>query len=298
MQYLFRNRQGQLRAGWEILLAGGAIALLTVLISFGLSLRIGARGLFDPDGWVRVFKSTAIYSFIVVCYTVRVIHKRPLSGIGLSRPDGKRFASGFIGGAMLLSAILLVLWGLGNAAFPGEWSQPRFGQLDAADIVITALLAGVCEEVFFRGYLQQLLSSRLGIQASVGMTAILFSLAHLANPGYSWISALNIVIVALIFSWVTLRTGNLYTAIALHISWNLFQGYVYGVSVSGNSPKGIYPVSLSGNDLLTGGEFGLEGSLATTLILVICYAVLLWISYHTRNTGMKNMENSGRLRLR
>ncbi|WP_342424462.1 CPBP family intramembrane glutamic endopeptidase [Paenibacillus sp. FSL E2-0178] len=295
MQFLFRNRNGQLRAGWEILWVGGAIALLTVIVSFGLSLRVGSTGLFDPDGWVRVFKSTAIYSFIVVCYTVRIIHKRPLSSIGLSRPDGKRFAAGFAGGALLLSSVLLVLWGLGNAVVQGEWSQPRFGQLDAADIVITALLAGICEEVIFRGYLQHLLSSRLGIPAAVGLTSILFSLAHMANPGYSWISGLNIVIIALIFSWVTLRTGNLYAAMALHISWNLFQGYIYGVAVSGNTPKGIYSVSLQGNDLLTGGKFGLEGSLVTTLILVILYTALLLLSSRKRGTRIQRQEGSIRI---
>lgn len=296
MQFLFRNRNGQLRAGWEILCVGGAIALLTVIVSFGLSLRVGSTGLFDPDGWVRVFKSTAIYSFIAVCYTVRIIHKRPLSSIGLSRPDGKRFAAGFAGGALLLSSILLVLWGLGNALVQGEWSQPRFGQLDAADIVITALLAGICEEVIFRGYLQRLLSSRLGIPAAVGLTSILFSLAHMANPGYSWISGLNIVIIALIFSWVTLRTGNLYAAMALHISWNLFQGYIYGVAVSGNTPKGIYSISLQGNDLLTGGKFGLEGSLVTTLILVILYTALLLLSSGKCGTRIQRREGSIRIR--
>ncbi|WP_042210632.1 CPBP family intramembrane glutamic endopeptidase [Paenibacillus borealis] len=296
MQFLFRNRDRQLRAGWEIILAGGAIALLTVIVSFGLSLKVGSTGLFDPDGWVRVFKSTGIYSFIVVCYTVRVIHKCPLSSIGLSRPDGKRFAAGFAGGALLLTSVLLVLWGLGNAVVQGEWSQPRFGQLDAADIVITALLAGICEEVVFRGYLQHLLSSRIGVPAAVGMTSILFSLAHMANPGYSWISGLNIVIIALIFSWVTLRTGNLYAAMALHISWNLFQGYIYGVAVSGNTPKGIYSVSLQGNDLLTGGRFGLEGSLITTLILVILYAVLLLISNNKRSSGQQRQTKSIRFR--
>lgn len=283
MQFLFRNRGGQLRAGWEVLCVAAAIALLTMIVSFGVSLRVGSKGVFDPDGWVRVFKSTAIYSFVIVCYMVRRIHKRPLSSIGLSRPDGKRLAAGFVGGALLLTAILLVLWGLGNAVFGGEWSQPRFGKLDAPDVVITVLLAGICEEVFFRGYLQHLLSSRIGVPAAVGITSVLFSLAHMANPGYSWISALNIVMIALTFSWITLRTGNLYAAIALHISWNLFQGYIYGVAVSGNTPRGLYSVTLSGNDVMTGGRFGLEGSLVTTFILVILYAALLLLSNNKRN---------------
>ncbi|WNS41436.1 CPBP family intramembrane glutamic endopeptidase [Paenibacillus sp. MMS20-IR301] len=283
MQILFRNREGRLRAVWEIMAVVAAIITLMAVVSFGLSLRVGSRGLFDPDGWVRVFKSTGLYSFAVVCFTVKVIHKRPLSDIGLSRPDGKQFAAGFAGGALLLTSIVLVLWGMGNASFHSEWLRPSFGGLDAADIVVTVLLAGICEEVLFRGYLQHLLSSRIGVPAAVGITSILFSLAHAANPGYSWISALNIMIIALIFSQVTLRTGKLYAAIALHLSWNLFQGYIYGVAVSGNTPRGLYSVSLSGNELLTGGEFGLEGSLVTTLILIILSAALLLIARNPKS---------------
>ena len=211
-------------------MVGGAIAILTVIVSFGLSLRAGSEEGFDPDGWVRVLKSTAIYSFIIVCYTVRGIHKRPLSGIGLTRPDGKSFTAGFAGGALLLTSILLVLWGLGNAVVQGGWSHPRFGQLDAADIVITDCRPEkLCEEVVFRGYIQHLLSSRIGVPAAVGITSVLFSLAHLANPGYGWISGLNIVIIALIFSWMTLQTGNLYGAMALHIPGICFKA-TYTVS--------------------------------------------------------------------
>ncbi|ETT50250.1 MULTISPECIES: CPBP family intramembrane glutamic endopeptidase [unclassified Paenibacillus] len=280
MQNIFMNRNRQLRAGWEISCVVAVIVFLTALVSFGVSLRIGSEQLFDPDGWVRVFKSTAIYSFIVVCYTVRRIHKRPLSSIGLSRPDGVSLAAGFAGGFLLLSLILLVLWGLGYAVLQGEWAHPQFGQLDAADIVLTALLAGVCEEVVFRGYLQQLLSLRIGVPAAVGVTSVLFSLAHLANPGYNWVSGLNIVFIALIFSWMTLRTGNLYAAMGLHISWNLFQGYIYGVAVSGNNTYGLYSVALKGNEMLTGGQFGLEASLVTTLILAVLFVLLLAFPKH------------------
>ncbi len=276
MHYIFRNRTRQLRAGWEILLVAAAIFILTMLMSFGLSLRVNSRQLFDPDGWVRVFKSSGLYMLVVVWFTVRIVRRLPLSTIGLSRPDVKRFAQGFLSGALLMAIIVMVLWALGNAAFQNEGWKPRFSQLDLPGLMLTACIAGICEEVLFRGYIQHLLSSRLGTTGAVAITSVLFSAAHMANPGYNWISALNIVLIALIFSCATLRTGNLYFAMALHLSWNLVQGYGFGVSVSGKIPQGLYSVLLGGPDWITGGRFGLEASILTTILLgLICAGLLL-----------------------
>ncbi|MCE3198842.1 CPBP family intramembrane glutamic endopeptidase [Paenibacillus sonchi] len=276
MHNIFRNRTRQLRAGWEILLVAAAIFVLTMLMSFGLSLRVNSRQLFDPDGWVRVFKSSGLYMLIVVCFTVRVIRRQPLSTIGLSRPDVKQFAQGFLSGALLMAIIVMVLWGLGNAAFQNDGWTPRFSQLDLPGLMVTACIAGICEEVLFRGYIQHLLASRLGTVWAVVITSVIFSAAHMANPGYNWISALNIVLIALIFSYATLRTGNLYYTMALHLSWNLVQGYGFGVSVSGNTQQGLYSVMLEGPDWITGGSFGLEASILTTILLgLICAGLLL-----------------------
>lgn len=289
MHVLFRNKNSQIRAGWQIFLLTVAIFAITMLVSFGVSLRVGSRQLFDPDGWVRIFKSSGLYMLIAVWFTVRTVYKRPLSSIGLSRPDGVRFIQGFISGMLLLTVIAILLLGLGSAAFEGEWTNPQFTRVDLVDLIITAFIAGIFEEVLFRGYIQHLLISRLGLYRAVGITSVLFSLAHTANPGYNGISFFNIVLIALIFSATVIRTGNLYFAMALHISWNLVQGYVLGIAVSGNEPHGLYSVQLTGADWLTGGEFGIEGSLLTTLVLGLVLIVLL-VSVK-RRSGMKNIQD-------
>ncbi|WP_379164124.1 CPBP family intramembrane glutamic endopeptidase [Paenibacillus sp. sgz5001063] len=276
MRYIFRNQTRQLRAGWELLLVAATIFLLVMVMTFGLSLRVNSRQLFDPDGWVRVFKSSGLYTLIVVRFTVRFIRRRPLSSIGLSRPDMKRFTQGFLSGTVLLTMVITVLWSLGNAAFQNAGLWPHFSQLDLPGLIVTACIAGICEEVLFRGYIQHLLASRLGTVWAIAITSVLFSAAHMANPGYNAISALNIVLIACVFSWATLRTGNLYFAMALHFSWNLVQGYVFGVSVSGKIPQGLYPVTLEGPAWMTGGSFGLEASILTTIVFgLVCTSLLL-----------------------
>jgi hypothetical protein len=289
LRFIFKNSNREWRAGWEILLVAAAITAVTLLVSFGLSLRVGSRQWLDQDGWVRLFKSNGLYMMIVVCFTVRVLHRQPLGTIGLPKPDSKNLITGFAGGALLISCTLLLLWLLGIADLQGSWSHPLWGQVDAVDLVITSFLAGIGEEIAFRGYIQHLLSRRIGICFAVGITSVLFSLAHMGNPGYTWISAMNILLIALIFSVMTIRTGRLYSAMALHISWNLFQGYIFGVAVSGNIPHGIYTVQLTGAAWLTGGVFGMEGSLATTFILGLVFVfMLLRLRFAAQGSGMQN----------
>ncbi|AIQ15983.1 MULTISPECIES: CPBP family intramembrane glutamic endopeptidase [Paenibacillus] len=291
MHNLFRNKNRQIRAGWEILLLTAAIFAITMIVSFGVSLRVDSRQWFDQDGWVRIFKSNGLYMLITVWFTVRVLHKLPLISIGLPRPDGARFIQGFISGMLLLTCISLLLWGFGSATFQGEWANPQFMRLDMVDLVITAVIAGICEEILFRGFIQHLLASRVGLYWAVAITSVLFSLAHMANPGYNGICFLNIVLIALIFSTMVIRTGNLYFAIALHISWNLFQGYVLGIAVSGNTPHGLYSLKLTGADWMTGGDFGVEGSLVTTLVLGLVFVFMLLAV--KRGAGMRNTMGKG-----
>lgn len=272
---MFKNTSNQWRAGWEILLVVATIFIMTMIVSFTLSLRIDSVPLFKSGEWVRIFKSNGLYILITVCFTVRVVHRRPLSSIGLARIDARQLFTGFLSGAFLLTAVVLFLWGLNHVFFQGEWLKPRFQYIDVISLVITAFMAGICEEILFRGYIQHLLSNRLSVPWAIFITSVTFSLAHMANPEYTWISAINIGFIACILSFMTLRTGNLYFAIGFHMAWNLFQGYVFGISVSGEMSQGIYPVILSGGSMLTGGGFGLEGSLLATLILgLVCVVIL------------------------
>lgn len=287
MRFIFKNNSNQWRAGWDILLVVAIIFMLTMIVSFTLSLRIDSAPLFGSAEWLRVFKSNGLYILITVWFTIRVVHKRPLSSIGLTKLDGRRLFTGFLGGGLMLSAVVLFLWGLDSAILQGEWMEPQIDHLNVTNLIITALMAGIGEEVLFRGYIHHLLIKRLTVYWAVIITSVTFSLAHMANPGYTWIAAINIGLIACIFSLMTIRTGSLYFAIGFHIAWNLFQGYVYGISVSGETSQGVYRVLLSGSSWLTGGDFGLEGSLLATLILGLACAVILRIpvSRFRKNRG-------------
>jgi hypothetical protein len=75
----------------------------------------------------------------------------------------------------------------------------------------------------------------------------------------------------------------------MHFTWNLFMGNVYGISVSGMDLGGsIIKSQPLGNPIISGGDFGLEGSIVTTILLVL-YSLIIWKFYSKR----KEQESAG-----
>lgn len=82
-------------------------------------------------------------------------------------------------------------------------------------IMAMGFSAGVCEEVLFRGFIQNGLHNHWGPLKAVIVTAILFGVFHL-DPWRSPGAAL----LGLLAGYLVVRTGSLYTAITLHMTSN------------------------------------------------------------------------------
>jgi hypothetical protein len=59
-----------------------------------------------------------------------------------------------------------------------------------------------------------------------------------------------------------------------HFFWNFFEGSVYGVAVSGVSVPSVFFSEISGPEIISGGAFGAEGSIAVTLLGIALVAGL------------------------
>jgi len=72
-------------------------------------------------------------------------------------------------------------------------------------------------------------------------------------------------------------TRNLWLAMGLHAGWNFTQGEIFDVPVSGIDEHGLVQARLSGPELLSGGQFGLEASLiCLTIATVTGIALVVW----------------------
>jgi hypothetical protein len=83
-------------------------------------------------------------------------------------------------------------------------------------VTLTAvLLAPLCEEAVFRGYLQRTLALRRTPAAAVALAAALFALRHLDPVRFPPLALLGGL-----FGWIAWRTGSIWPAVAAHVANN------------------------------------------------------------------------------
>jgi hypothetical protein len=123
------------------------------------------------------------------------------------------------------AVIYMVNWIVGFEPFLKRFDkgmETLFARINPMAIITGGLLAGVGEEVFFRGMLQ----SELGLIP----TAIIFALLHFGR-GFELFSVWALL-EGLVFGWLYQVTGNLVVPIivhGLHDSWGIFLGrFIWG----------------------------------------------------------------------
>lgn len=117
------------------------------------------------------------------------------------------------------------------------------------------------------------------------ISSILFSLFHAANANIGIIALINIFVAGFLLGINYVFTRNIWFAVFLHFSWNFFQGPVFGYEVSGTNMSSLLQQTLKGPDLLTGGDFGFEGSLVCLFLNLLTCALLAsyYAGYRTRS---------------
>ena len=153
------------------------------------------------------------------------------------------------------------------------------GVSSAASILLGALVyavRGLSEEIVFRGYLLNVMSSRWGMVAGILVNSVLFAAAHIFNVGFSIVAFINLFLVGTVLASLYWLSANVWLVSAVHAAWNFTLGIILGGAVSGTTQP-VHLLTLhteQGNWLITGGSFGIEGSLSCFIVLVAVRAVL------------------------
>ena len=121
-----------------------------------------------------------------------------------------------------------------------------------------------------------ILEEGAGTRWAAAGSAVIFSVAHLANNDVRWVTLLSVTLAGLIWTCVFIVSRNLWVAAAHHSCWNATI-FLIGLPLSGENWRALAPlVTVShGSILWTGGAFGPEDSLVNVAVsAVICAA--LW----------------------
>lgn len=153
-----------------------------------------------------------------------------------------------------------------------------------------AFSVAIFEEILIRGILFRILEEKLGSYVSLIITAIIFGTLHLANPNSTLLSGLCVGIEAgFLMGMAYIYARNLWFPIAIHFAWNFVQSGVFGAVTSGNEKTtSLLTTKISGNPLITGGEFGPE---ATLQALFFCLAAAIFIMQLSKNKIIKPYWN-------
>lgn len=166
-----------------------------------------------------------------------------------------------VGGFILLSAVAAAFFG-GFASFNPDFAKFSMTAMMASTLGMTLAAAG--EEIMMRGYVLQELMSKFSTASAVAVSSLMFTALHgaqLAESDMAAVGALNIFLASVLLSLAYLVTRTLWLPIGIHAGWNVMQGPVLGINVSGTDMATSWqPVTLSGPDMMTGGAFGFEAS--------------------------------------
>ena len=257
-----------------------SIGVLLVMVASGVDMANpdSAEALFseisfDSPVMLVITAFSLLGSFAALWVATKFIDRKPLMSIGLSVKDktnemliGLGFALAFIGG------LFLVLWLIGAINITGY-----VGFKPGVFIVSMMLfMAAFDEELIFRGYiLNNMMDSTSNRWVALAGSSLLFALLHSGNPSVwsTWVPMTELFAAGFILGISYTFTKNLWFPTFFHFGWNFFQG-LFGFEISGINVDSWKMISHenTGNvpDIVSGGAFGIEGSVITLSCTIIC----------------------------
>ncbi|GAO45514.1 CPBP family intramembrane glutamic endopeptidase [Flavihumibacter petaseus] len=233
-----------------------------------------------PVNFYLLYTIGSLAGVALVFAFTRWLDGRPLSGAGLqwNGYEAQPVIGCCIAISMLGTATLFLVANGQLQWMAAEWTGDSFF-LSLGLMIMVA----ITEELAFRGYVLRNLMLSLPAPAALLVSALLFALFHAGNPNAGWLPLVNIFIAGLLLGINFLYTQNCWFGIGLHFAWNFFQGPVLGFAVSGMEQQSILSPSMGHDQLLTGGAFGLEGSLLATILELVAL-IVLYIIYQNDNS--------------
>ncbi|WP_105617154.1 CPBP family intramembrane glutamic endopeptidase [Vallitalea okinawensis] len=230
-----------------------------------------------------------IISFSIVLFLlflwVKLVERRPFRSIGFkTRNWFLKFLQGFGLGFLLITLVVLCLFLFGMVTIDTTISAPSF---DWSSLTIILLLIPAwslqssTEEAVARGWLMHILGARYKPVFGLLASALAFGVLHLFNAHINFLAILNIIIVGLFLGLLVIKQEHIWTVCGIHAAWNWAQGNIYGFQVSGNEvTNSLLHFKSTGPEWITGGAFGPEAGIVTTILFVVA-SYLIYRQLHT-----------------
>ncbi len=312
MSKVFYNpEENRLRAFWRILIQFALFFAVMVLLQaiFGVGVLIAGRVFGIGSSSTASTQSFILNALIApvlaalsglgaiwISYWIaaRWIDHRPMRAYGLHRTGAWRrdFVFGLVLGALIMAFIFVIELSAGWITITDTFwsSMPGFFVPAMVVIVILYICVGFYEEMLFRGFgllnlAEGFNSPRVAPKTALLLawivSSVIFGIAHGLNPNATLVSTIDLMAAGLFLGFGYILTGELAIPIGAHITWNIFEGPVFGFAVSGQgNGAGFLALQQGGPVALTGGAFGPEAGLVGLLAIVLGLAIIwLWVRW-------------------
>lgn len=279
----------RLRALWRLAAALTLTAILTFVLGAPFFIISGAIS--SP-----ALEKTLLYiaALLAIWLATRFIDRRPFSdtGIYLNKDWWIDLVFGLLLGALLMTIVFLVELAAGWITVTEPYFNVGTDQPFILSILLPLfllILVGFVEELAFRGYLLlntaegfngRFFSPRAALILAWLLSSAIFGILHAFLPNATITSTANIILAGLWLGLGYVLTGSLAIPIGIHITWNFFQGYVFGFPVSGGRDFSATFVAINqgGPNLWAGGDFGPEGGLIGVMAMLLgILLVIAWV---------------------
>lgn len=261
-----------------LFLAEGVIILLH--FAFGKNMLVG--DVFD----VQTITLIMYYGYIVMAGVAllywKLIEKKPLSEMGLTKRFGNYFIGAILGVILLaLSVAAIVL--TGNIEYDVFFENAHIPMILL--LIGGFIVQGATEEILCRGIVLHALKEKTSVWIAIAVSTILFIMPHwssLFDDGtvYGVIGVVNLILISIIFSLLTVGFKSIWAACGLHSFWNAILYSVLGLNLSGNDETvtAIFKMQSVGKNIWNGGQYGIEASVITTVVLALAAASIWYIN--------------------
>jgi membrane protease YdiL (CAAX protease family) len=280
MSHIFFGTDGKLRSMWRFFLFLFLFWFLAIPIQALLINLISGSDL--NNLFLICMQSLSFLGLALALgwFLGKILENQGFRALGLYF-DGeclKEISLGILLGGISLSFAVLTSITFGNMQFTLNENLNASLVQSAGVNLIVFLIAAASEESLFRGYmLQTLVRSNLCLAGTL-ITSFLFASSHNLNPNSSHLSWVNTFIAGIWLAVAYLKTKKLWLSIAMHASWNWFQSTLFGINVSGITEFSNYSVFQplgKGNELITGGDYGIEGGISCSISLLLSILLIL-----------------------
>ena len=218
--------------------------------------------------------STVVGTFVVIWLFRKYVDKKTFKSLGFADIAVKKDT--FMG---FLFGFIIILLGFSTLIITKQIAFQNI-QFSPVDLILsfgTFILVAVSEELLVRGYILNNLMMTQNKYVALIISSLIFSLLHSGNHFITPLSIFTLFIAGLFLGLTYIYTKSLWFPIALHFSWNFFQGAIFGFNVSGFDHYSLIKISYKTSNIWNGGGFGFEGSILSIIFQLIAIVLIYFL---------------------